>query len=261
MGATKTEEFTIKDNSYVTFRGAPYDAEMNVDAIYRVRTSVAPLMDGVTDPTNPSYTRIFNVETLLSLKGSLLTPAIKLNFEIPELNTLTSNSSEIDNRIRQIKSDEPELNKQVVALIAVNRFIPVNQGFTGGNPTSSSVSELVADQVNRVLAPIGLTLGADVRGQNANSYRANLELLNRRINVSANYDQNVSRNATYNAELAYKIKEDGSLSAKASSRSSNNPVLQNDNVNTFGLGIFFKKEFNSLKDIFRKKRKKDVKAQ
>ncbi len=259
------KQFSVKEGSEVKFQGNPYDAELNVQAFYNVRTSLAPLMES-TAATTPdaasANSRILNVQTLLDLKGSLFTPTIKLNFDIPELTLLSNYSSDIDNKLRSIKSDETELNKQVVSLLVLNRFIPVGLGFTG-NPSTSSLTDLVNTQVNYWLSHYipGLTVGVDYRGTGSSTYRASTDLFNSRLNISGTYDQNASRNATYNAEVNFKIKEDGSLLAKASSRSSNNPVLQNDNVNTYAIGVFSRKEFNSFKDFFKSKKRKEREAE
>ena len=258
------KQFSVKEGSLVKFEGEPYSAELNVQAFYNVRTSLAPLN---TDPNNTSttdlsgvYNRIMNVETLLDLKGSLFTPAIKLNFDIPELSSLSNYSSDIDNTIRRIKSDDQELNKQVVALLVLGRFIPVGAPGFAGNNTTMSVTDLVNTQLNYWLSHFipGFTFGYDNRGTGS-TVRASKDLFNNRLNLSGSYDQNVSRNATYDASVTYKLKEDGSLVAKASSRSSNNPVLQNDNVNTYSAGISIRKEFNSFKELFKRKKKKDKK--
>jgi hypothetical protein len=250
-----SKQFVINSGSSVTWRGSPYDAELNVQAIYNVRTSLSPFAEGSTDP---NYNRIMKIQTQLDLKGSLFTPEIKMNFDIPDLNSVGNYSSDIDNSLRKIKNDDQELNKQVVSLLVFNRFVPVSSGF-GSDANLTSVSDMISSQLSYLLFSHlvdGLSLGADFRGAGAYSYKASADIFNNRVNLIGNYDQNLSRNATYNAEVAYKIKDDGSMLAKASSRSSNNPVLQNNNVNTYGIGIFFRKEFDSLKDIFKKKQKK-----
>ena len=50
--------------------------------------------------------------------------------------------------------------------------------------------------------------------------------------------------------IEYKVSEDGRIRIKAFNRPNKNSLLINNNNNQQGVGIFYRKEFNTLKDLF-----------
>ncbi|MCX6352597.1 MAG: translocation/assembly module TamB domain-containing protein [Bacteroidetes bacterium] len=248
--------FNLKSGSYITWSGNPYEAEMNVQAYSRVRTKISPLFPKSTTSGSSSaeLSRVLPVDAKLDLKGALLKPTIKLDFDVLETNTLGFYSSELENQIRKIKSDEQELNKQVVSLIVFKSFSDVNQGFGNDAATSGASAvggELLLGQFNDIVSRYteNLQVNVDYRPGVGSSVQANLKTFNNTVNIDGSYETNVNRSSTYNVQANYKMNEDGSVSGKVFNRSSNNPVLATNNTNTIGTGITFRKEFNSFREL------------
>jgi hypothetical protein len=256
------KSFALKDGGTISWKGNPYDAYINVQGVYTVRTSLLPLATsdlGLQDKTN--YTRSYPVDALLKLNGPLLTPDIKLDFDIREMNTSTVPLTDVQTTVRNIKSDEQETNKQVVSLLMLNQFAPVNQGIGTNNTSSdllnSSVGDLVSNQVNYWLSKISedIHVNVDYRKSEEMLFQVSTDVFKQRANVSGSYDVT---NNNYNTQFSYKIRPEGDLQGKAFSRSNNNP-LYGQNSNTIGVGLSFRREFNTIGDIFRRKghKKKD----
>lgn len=253
------KSFALKDGGTISWKGNPYDAYLNVQGVYTVRTSLLPLATsdlGLQDKTN--YTRSYPVDALLKLNGPLLTPDIKLDFQIRDLNTSSVPLTDVETTVRNIKSDQQETDKQVVSLLVLNQFAPVNQGI-GTNTASSdllnsSVGDLVSNQVNYWLSKFSedVHVNVDYRNKSEAMFEISTDVFKQRGNVSGSYDVT---NNNYNTQFSYKIKPEGDVQTKAFSRSNNNP-LYGQNSNTIGVGIFFRREFDSFGDLFRRKSKR-----
>jgi hypothetical protein len=256
------KSFTINPGSTIAWNGNPYDAQLNVDAIYTVRTSLSPLYNSVTassEQVQTDYRRIYPVDAKLNLKGSLLQPEIKLDFEIRELSAGSSSTAEIENTVRQIRSNEQDLNQQVVSLLVLNQFAPVEQfgsniGSNAISTLNTSVGDLVSNQVNYWLSKVSedVHIGIDYRQQEEATFRISQDIMKQRANLTASYDV---QNNNYNTQLSYKIKPDGSLQIRLFGRSNNNPLI-NQNSNTQGIGILYRREFDKISELFRKRVKK-----
>ena len=262
-----TKQFNIAKGGSVTWRGNPFEAELNVQALYKTRASIAPLLDnGTSTTTGTTNNSIVPVEAQLNLKGLLLHPEIKMDFDIPQDNKVTNSGTDLDSRVRQIKSDEQELNKQVVSLLVFNTFAPAFQGIGGGDAVgggvNSSLGSLVTRQLSYFLSQVSenVSLGVDFKKGEGTTVNGSLNLLNGKVEVTGNYDANIARSATYNAQAAIKLNEDGSFRAKAHSRSNNNPTIQNENTNTVGVGVSYTKEFDGFNffGLFKKKKNKNI---
>jgi hypothetical protein len=253
------KSFQLKDGGTISWKGNPYDAYINVEGVYTVRTSLLPLATsdlGLQDKTN--YTRSYPVDALLKLNGPLLTPDIKLDFDIRDMNTSTVPLTDVQTTVRNIKSDQQETDKQVVSLLMLNQFSPVNQGIGTNSASSdllnSSVGDLVSNQVNYWLSKISedIHVNVDYRKSEEMMFQVSTDVFKQRANVSGSYDVT---NNNYNTQFSYKIKPEGDIQGKAFSRSNNNP-LYGQNSNTIGVGLSFRREFNHIGDIFRRKNRK-----
>jgi hypothetical protein len=254
------KSFVINPGSTISWNGNPYDAQLNVNAIYSVRTTLSALHSQAfgsssTQESLNDYNRVYPVDALLYLKGSLLHPEIKLDFEIKDLYAGSSISTEVENTVRQIRNNEQDLNQQVVSLLMLNSFIPVDQvGFHAGlgNETlTTSVGDLISNQLNYWLSKASedLHVGIDIRSQEELSLRISQDIFKQRANISGSYDVQYNN---YNTQLSYKIRPDGSLQARIFGRSNNNPLI-NQNSNTQGIGILYRREFDKVSELFRKR--------
>jgi hypothetical protein len=251
--------FTLKPGSTLTWQGDPYEAIMNVKAAYSLHTSLKPLLpDAVkNDPSSdPFFNRSFPVDALLTLTGPLLSPQVKLDFDVQDLNTAQGESQKIvTSQIRSIKANEEELTRQVASLLVFNQFLVPNEGVGASEITAgatSNVGDLLSNQVNYILSRVipDVQIGFDVKKNESATVRLSKDFDQQKANVSLSYD---FTKYNYNVEGTYKISDDGSTRVNVFSRSNND--LQFENINTTGIGIFKRREFDKFSDLFRKKKK------
>jgi len=256
------KSFTINSGSTITWNGSPYEAQLNLQAMYTVRASLSPLVTNASDQQN--FEKVFPVEAILNLKGSLFQPEIRLDFNIEELNNAVAGTTDIQTRVNQIKGSQQDIDQQVVSLLVLNQFAPVDQssaGSTGVNnqlnsALSSSFGDLVASQVNDWLSKFpaleSLHVGLN-KSQEEFSVKLSRDLFQQRANLSVSYDFDFQN---YNTQLAYKITPDGNKQLKAFGRSNNNPLI-GQNSNTQGIGYSARIEFDKVSELFRRRAKKE----
>lgn len=271
------KKFKIYEGSSISWSGDPYEAEIDLSAAYETRASLRELM--MTDRGEASATQKVPVDALLKLKGSLFSPDIEMDFKIKELSALAQ--SEIRQAEQTIRNDEEELNKQVISLLMMNRFVPLDnrEGITASNALNSSITsgvgDLISNQVSHWLSKLSydvkylenLQVGVNYRtgvnptlGMNEQELEVAMStnVFNDRISISgsyvaAEYAGNPNANSTGNFEVSYKATEDGKIRLKVFSRSTINPIYY-DNINTQGVGVFFVREFDSWDEFFKRSR-------
>src|SRR5690606_28014296 len=108
------KRFQLQPGGTIVWYGDPLDAHLDLQATYRVR---APLYD-IMYEKNDAYRRRVPIDVVMQLRDRLLNPEI--NFEI----RLPSVDEAVRTQVNSAMSTEDELNRQVFALIVLNRFVP-----------------------------------------------------------------------------------------------------------------------------------------
>jgi hypothetical protein len=122
--------FTVADGGTITWFGDPYSAQINLDATYEEITPVYNLIrdeiqltagDKNSESDAQKATRAI---VTMHLKGELMKPTITFDLDFPnatgQLKTL------VDNKLRLLRQDQNELDRQVFGLIVVGSFLPSN---------------------------------------------------------------------------------------------------------------------------------------
>ncbi len=261
------KRFELKKGGTIKWTGDPLDAEMDIQAAYKVKTSTAPLLPPDAGQDQASQNDV-PVEAQLFLTGSLFSPTIDLNFEILEKgNTGSSNVSTLSSQIQRIKNNEQALNQQVVSLLVMNRFIR-SSGFQASEALGASSNSLVGDLISNQLTYWvrqfsdeikyleDVQLGIDYQGrttaQNGEVNQQQMEvalstsLFNDRVAISGSMDM---QSSSGNVEVTYKLTKEGRVQVKVFSRTNNNPVL-NRNTQKHGTGIIWQKSFDTWSEFF-----------
>ena len=160
IGGLARREFKIQQGSSVQWTGAPTEANIDITAIYEANTSpmdlIADQIQGFDQATRTTYRQKLPFLVYLKMNGEL---------DMPE-NERSAFNGVVYTRIQQVNSNESELNKQVFALLALNRFISDNpfQSLAGGASVSAmarqSVSKLLTEQLNNLAS--NLIQGVDI---------------------------------------------------------------------------------------------------
>ena len=259
------KKFYIEPGGIISWSGDPYQGQLDVTARYEVKTSLYPILYVIDE--SELYKRKVPVYCMMHLQGNLLNPDIKLDIVLPEADETTQNL------FKTVINGEEELNKQIFALLLFGSFLPKTGGITGNaipvGATSSSL-EMLSSQFSHWLSQISKDFDMDIKYRQGDQLtQSQLEvglgtkLFNDRLSIETNllYGGNNSTNATMSSVpltgdvvLEYKVSKDGNFRIKAFNRSNTFDIAANS-LYTQGLAIFYRKEFDRFRDIWRKKNK------
>lgn len=275
-----TKEFDIEQPSRITWYGNPYEGIMNINASKRQITSLDPILSsaGLIDNTTGSgVSRRYPTKVNLNLNGALLSPKITFDVDFSEISTQDFQLQTALNAFKnKIKSDEQELNRQVLSLIVFNRFSEEGIVNIGGRTASQNVSQLLSNQFSQLAAQLDENLEidldlADLTEEAFNTFQLRLSytFLGGRLRVTreggvTNLVDVNSIAGDWTAE--YLLTPDGRYKVKVYSRNNydftQSLISQGSTSSTTGASVTQTTSFNSLGEFFkgvnrkRKKRKK-----
>jgi hypothetical protein len=260
------KRFQIQPGGRIVWYGDPFDANLDLAAIYRVR---APLYD-IMFEKNDAYRRRVPVDVVMNLRDKLLNPEIQFNVRLPSVD------ESIRTQVNSVLSTEQEMNRQVFALIVLNRFVQppaynTGQGSPGGGGAlaGTTTSELLSNQVSNWLSRLSneFDLGVNYRpGDNITQDELELavstQLFDERLLVSTNVGlqygaQNTSNGNTIvgDFQLEYLLTNDGKLRMKAFSVSNDRNLNRADqSLTTQGAGVAYREEFDTVGELWQKLR-------
>lgn len=277
-------KFNIKEGSSITWNGDVMDATVDMIAIYTVRTSAALLIEDQLASMEESQ-RVSAMNTLtfyvnLKMEGPLTTPKISFDIEQPE-NEKNAMNGLVNAKLNELKTDETQMNKQVFALLALNRFLGQDPFETGNAPltvesaTRASASKLLTQQFSalsqKYIKGVDLDVGVNSfedystgkqQGRTQLQLGLKKELLNNRVTVQVggNVDvegQQASNNKASdiagNVKIEYKLTPDGRFRLKGYSRTEFQNPIEGELVNT-GIGISYTRDFRKIRQIFMSKK-------
>lgn len=257
--------FDIIKGGTITFNGSPYNADINLQAVYKIKTTLGGLPNV---PTEYSSTRI-PVDCIISLTNSLYNPDIKFSINLPDA------TEDIKRRVYSAidTSNSIEMNQQMISLLVLNSF-----SSTGGitaNSGSIGVSsyEILSNQLNKWLSQISKDFDIGVKyrpGDQISPQELELalstQLFNNRVSIDGSFGMNSSNSSSAQSSrlvgdvlVEVKITEDGRFRVKAFNRTNSTLDLYSAPY-TQGVGILYKKEFDNFRDLFRRKKKVDAVA-
>lgn len=273
------KKFNIDDGSTIRWSGDPYDAEINVSTTYKQRTSLAPFFpeasdNGVSGSVASSTTgggdnnKRYQVNCKLYLKNKLMNPDLTFGIELPTV------SEVIRSQVMGYINTEQELNRQVFSLLLLSSFVtPIQLQGSGGVSTSSSAgtaasnnaTELLSNQLSGMLSKFtkAVNVGFNYRPSSALSNEEidvalSTQLFNDKLTVDGNLGVNSNtqqKTSTLigDVNIDYRLTKDGKVHVKAFNRSNDNfQIATLGGLFTQGAGIYYRQEFNSMNDFFRK---------
>lgn len=253
--------FFIEQGGYIRWNGNPYDAYIKLDARYKLK---AGLYDLFQDST---FRKLVPVDLELHLTDKLFNPSISFDINVQNVDPT------IDNQIRRMIDTEEEKYRQAVALLVMRRFTAPSEyrsTVSSGNVVGANAYEMLSNQLSNWASQISnqVNVGVNYRPGDALTSEElevalSTSILNDRVTIDGNVgyanssspaDQNTS-NLVGDFNVEVKASKDGRIRLKAFNRSNNNSLINNINSPyTQGVGVFYREEFNSLRDLGRKYR-------
>ena len=275
-------KFEIREGSYILWTGEPTTADINITAVYKTKTAPIDLMDdqlGNVSPTiRNTYKQRIPFETLLKMKGELLKPEISFDITLPEGNYNVSSEivSNTRAKLEQLRQQPDELNKQVFALLLLNRFIGENpfaseSGAGAETLARQSVSKILSQQLNNLAGDLieGVEFDFDLEtsedyttGTKANRTDLNVgvskRLLDDRLKVTVGSSFGIegpdqaNREATNIAgdvSLDYQLSKDGRYVLRAYRKNEYQVALQGQIIET-GVAFIITMDYNKFRELF-----------
>ncbi|UZO82468.1 translocation/assembly module TamB [Aquimarina sp. ERC-38] len=268
-------EFDIASGGSIVWSGDPFEAQLNVRAIYEVEANAAGIMRSAVDAQQ--FNRDLDFLVYLNVNGELLQPEISFNLDLPE-GERGFGGGALYGKVQQLNEQEAELNKQVFSLLVFNRFFPES----GSDGSSGGPASIARDNVNRVLSgqlnsfsekllgDSGIALDFQLDSYNTyqnNSATANTDLainakkklFDDRLIVQVGSSVNVEGNRQAgqqsspiigNVALEYLLTEDGKYRLKGFRKNEFESVIDGQLIVT-GIAFIFNREFNRFWELWK----------
>lgn len=267
------KNFTFNEGGTIVFRGNPYDAELNLQAVHTVSgVSLSDLNIG-----NSFSSNTIRVNCLMNISGQPSKPVVDFGMDMP-----TVSSDEVQ-MIRSVINSEDEMNQQVLYLLGIGRFYPQgNNNSTAQDEKQQSQTSLamqsllsgtLSSQLNNVLSTVinsnnwnfGANISTGNEGWNNAEYEGLLSgrLLNNRLLINGQFGYRDNANTANTSfigdfDIRYLLLPNGNIAIKMYNET-NDRYFTKSSLNTQGIGLIMKKDFGNVGDLF-KKDGKDKKA-
>lgn len=264
------KDFTFQKGGSISFGGDPYNAALNLKALYVLNSvSLADLNIGRSFSNNN-----VRVNCLMNITSNPNSPKVDFDLDMPNM------SNDIKQMVYSLLNAEEEKNQQVLYLLAVGRFMAQNNNnnATGETPQYSQtslamqsfLSGTISQQLNSVLSNVinssnwnfGANISTGTEGFNNAEYEGMLSgsLLNNRLLFNGQFGYRDNANATTSFigdfDIKYLLFPNGNLAINVYNKT-NDRYFTRNSLNTQGLGVIMKKDFTRISDLFfwRKKEK------
>ncbi|MFN2313745.1 MAG: translocation/assembly module TamB domain-containing protein, partial [Bacteroidales bacterium] len=278
LGNILNKRFTVENGGTISWNGPIEDAELNLRALYRTKAS---LSDIYNKQDFPQLQERIPVEAVLSLSGNLLNPVIKFDILLPTADERTREY------LRMAIDTEEKLSRQFLYLLVMNSFYTdpalysASGSGTGGQVSQitgpgaevlgvTTTTEMLSNQLSNWLSQISndFDIGFNYRPGNEITDQEvevalSTQLLNDKVTLNGNVDvggNQFNTNASaISGEFTIEVRLTDLLRFKVFNRSNNNLYYQMHPY-TQGVGLFYRRDFDTLKDLFinpeeRRKRK------
>ncbi len=261
------KNFTFNPGGTIIFGGDPYNAALNLQAVYTVNgVSLSDLNIG-----NSFASNTIRVNCLMNIGGQPREPQVDFDLEMPTVN------ADEQQMVRSIINGQQEMNQQVLYLLGIGRFYNQGQNNADAGETDqttlamqSFLSGTLSTQINSLLSTVikndNWNFGANISTGNEGWHNAEYEglisgrMLNNRLllNGQFGYRDNAARTTPSfigDFDIQYLLYPNGNLALKVYNQT-NDRYFTKSSLNTQGIGLIMKKDFNGLYDLFSTKKKK-----
>ncbi|ACU05664.1 translocation/assembly module TamB domain-containing protein [Pedobacter heparinus] len=276
-------EFKLQQGSNIVWTGEPTSANVDLTAMIEVNTPPIDLIGAQAASSSTTAKNKLPFQVYLMMTGELMKPIIKFKIDLPE-NNRGAEGGLVYGKLQSINSDEGQVNKQVFALLVLQRFIADNpfESLAGNgnglvtNFARSSVSNLLTEQLNKMASDLikgvdinfGINSSEDYSSgqlQNKSQLEVGLskKLLSDRLIVTVGSSfgiegQTAGQNSTNiagNVNIEYLLSKDGKYRLRAYRRNQNEGVIEGQIIET-GIGFALVVDYNKFREVFQNFSKK-----
>lgn len=256
------KKFNIRQGSSVKFNGNPYAAKLDIVAAYPVKANLSDLDESFLHDGELQNTNL-NFNALLKVNGDMRAPDIKFDLEFPSAVT-----SDIDRKVRSIISTDEMMERQMIYLLALNRFYtPDYMNGTKGNELVSVASSTISSRLSSMLGQLSDNWSIAPAFRSSKGDFSDVEvdlglsshLLNNRLLFNGNlgYRDKALNNNSFigDFDIRYLLNRTGSIQLKAYNRYNDQNYYLKSALTTQGIGVMFKRDFDDWRTFFRRKKK------
>lgn len=264
------KQFKIQKGSQILWTGDPMQAEVDITAVYTVNADLTAI-----GATQTAFGKI-PLDVKLKINGNLMSPVVTFDIVVSgQMSEEDAKKIEQTNVLSNLRNSTAELNKQVFALLVLNRFI--SEQSTGGSNSSlnaeaiarQSVSQLLSDQLNLLASDlikgvnVNFNLNSTAEGTTARtdlSVGLSKAFLNDRLTISVgrNFElENTGGSGEASTEIFdnvavnYALTKDGRYLFRAYRKNQYQAVLQGFIVET-GLSFIVTLDYDYFRELFQK---------
>ncbi len=258
------KDFTIRDGSSITFTGDPFAAQLDIKAAYSLNANLSDLDESFLQDKELNRTNV-PVNALLNVDGDMRQPDISFDLEFP---TLTQDTYR---KVRSIVSTEDMMNRQIIYLLALNRFYtPDYMTTTKGNELVSVASSTISSQLGSILGQLSdnWSIAPTVRSDRGDFSDVEVDLalssnlLNNRLMLNGNFgyrDKSLNSNSFIgDFDIEYLLNRRGTVRLKAYNRYNDRNYYLRSALTTQGVGVVFKRDFDNIFSFLRRKKRNNT---
>lgn len=270
LGNLVQKRFELVHGGRISWTGDPYAASVQIKGLYKVKTSISNL--GIELDSSSNYKTKVTVECYVVLTNQLLNPDIRFEIRIPDLNPDLQRAvfTNLDT------TNQAMMNEQMISLLVLGTF-----SFSNASNVSLSTSyyAVLANQLSSMLSKLSDAVDVGVNykpGDNVSENEFDIALstqfLDDRLLVEGNFGMSYDKSAQSasnivgDVDVSYNLTKDGRWILKGYNHSNVNSWYNYSNYDKYspytqGVGIAFRRDFNTIAELFQRTRpkKKDIK--
>jgi hypothetical protein len=269
------KNFSIMPGSSISWSGRPESGELNIKAVYTIRSSSIGLIGNEIGENEKSiYKRSLPYSVGIAIKGTIKKPDVSFSLDLPQEDRV--NYPVLANKLDRLRQPEfqSELNKQVFGILVLGGFMPettgldINEGQVATTALSNSVNSLLSGQLNRfanryikgVDVDVGIQSYSDYttpggKTQTAMDFRMTKRVMNDRLSFEIGGDFNLNpdqsgastgdKNFRGDVAIIYDLTGNGNKKLKLFNNETYDIVYQE--VRNTGISLIFIREFDKKK--------------
>lgn len=256
------KKFIIESGSMIQWTGEPVDARLDINAVYKLKTSLQPLLGEMTsssdDGQNSSRAsdRSVPVDCKIHIGGRLSNPQLDFSVVVPVTDIETQAA------VASVLNTQEAQAQQFISLVALGTFSNSGSANIGASAGVATGLEMLTNQLSNWFSTddyriiLNYRAGSEMTGDEVD-FGFSTNLINNRllVEVEGNYiidnkqavNNNVS-NFMGEAHVTWLIDKSGNLRLKAFTQTIDR-FDENQGLQETGLGISYKEDFNNFKDL------------
>ena len=251
------KRFIINSGSTIQWTGDPMDARLNIDAVYKLKASLQPLL---ASTTLDNVTRAVPVECIINLTERLTSPTVTFDIKVPNVD------SEIQNAISNLLNNQQSIATQFMYLLVSGSFYSDSSTSNMGATASATTGfELLSNQLSNWLSSDDYNIILRYRPKSELTsdeidFGFSKSLVNDRllVELEGNYlvDNKMAQSSNMSnfmgeAYITWLIDRNGNLKLKGFTQTIDR-FDENQGLQETGIGIYYKEDFDNWADLKRR---------